>query len=496
MILEGPQTVTMRNSTETHEMFVVKKAVGFALGMISALCACGVYIALRRIVYPPDKCKNSSNDGYRARSESAAVYMIVLKLFMATAVCDIIFSLNNLLTFLDWDPNSLACKVRGAWFQVGFQSSFMFTAFTAFELYRMVSLRQHGWLDEYVRCRLVFYMVITIVSTVVIVAILSVYDSWGAITKTNRHTLCYIKETNSRISGVSWRSTLALAPSAISWISLCILVVLVTHKICLLSTNVTDSEAQDHIQRQSRVHFQAFIKKMVAFPCSTFFIWLLPLLYIIILIKYDSFPLELLMSAIMNSQGLKNALLLFYTNSLVREEVSGWFSTCECAISCLCCFDNNGSGTLRSDNDSWIKSTERDTYVDSSYIRMSNGEDYDNFQETQLDETGDTASEVIDRHLYANLLTGSRLEQERNRAVTEDVIIGAVRDGSDDESFEDGYDNFSMHTSRNAASEFHNGNATMGAQLLRQSNTALTYNNVSPQMPSTNSIYGPGPPSF
>ena len=101
---------------------------------------------------------------------------------MATAISDVIFSLNNVLTFYDWDAQGDVCKIRGAWVQIGFQSSFMFTAFTAFELYRMISTRKRGSRDKYVHCRYVSYVTTTVVCTGVIVAILSVMGAFGGLT--------------------------------------------------------------------------------------------------------------------------------------------------------------------------------------------------------------------------------------------------------------------------------------------------------------------------
>ena len=51
---------------------------------------------------------------------------------------DVFYSLNQSLTFLD-KHNAIACEARGIWFQIGFQSSFFFTACTAYELYNMIT---------------------------------------------------------------------------------------------------------------------------------------------------------------------------------------------------------------------------------------------------------------------------------------------------------------------------------------------------------------------
>ena len=91
-------------------MFVAKKAVGLAFGIVSAVSALGVYLALRRIVYGKAATNDSSLEGRRRAESESNAYMIVLKLFMATAISDVIFSLNNVLTFYDWDAQGDVCK--------------------------------------------------------------------------------------------------------------------------------------------------------------------------------------------------------------------------------------------------------------------------------------------------------------------------------------------------------------------------------------------------
>ena len=110
----------------------------------------------------------------------------------------------------------------------------MFTAFTAFELYRMISTRKRGSRDKYVHCRYVSYVTTTVVCTGVIVAILSVMGAFGGLTTSNRHTLCYIG-INATTSGAdsAWMGYLAISPSAISWIACCILsYLLFTNFVC------------------------------------------------------------------------------------------------------------------------------------------------------------------------------------------------------------------------------------------------------------------------
>ena len=482
----------MRNSTETHADFVVKKAVGLVFGLISAASALGVYIALRRIVYPSrdlkedeyDEYESSTNRRRRAESEST-VYMIVLKLFMATAIADIIFSLNNVLTFFDWDSEGAVCKIRGAWFQIGFQSSFMFTAFTAFELYRMISTRKYGSRDQYVHCRFVCYIMTSILCTVGVVSILSFFDAWGGMTRSNRHTLCYLGTGRA-----TWMGYLAMAPSALSWIACCIFVLLAARQLCLLSRNLPFSPAgarQDQIQMhdQSRVRFHAFISKMLAFPCSTFFIWLLPLLNVIIFIKYDFFPSELLVAAIMNSQGLKNAIILLCTNALVRREVYGWF--CSSSSGCCCCCGGSRGGGSGAEGGG-----VGGDQAESSYMYMDNYEDGDEFADDY--DRGNNQN----RGLYGGLGNGgSGRRGERDRAITEDVLIGTVAGASEESSEYDGdgrYDDFNVYSGN--AEHGGSGRLTIDSSVVGESKHFQHNRNITPQLPSLNNSFEPSPPKF
>ncbi len=363
------------NSTESHDQFVIKKAVGLVFGIISAIASAGIYFALRRIVYPPgendpDEDDTSAGDegGGSAAPASASVYLIVLKLFMATAVSDIIFATNNVLTFSDWRDDSWECELRGAWFQVGFQSSFCFTAFTALELYLMITqTRFNKSSARTARKRFVRYVVSNVTFTVVVVAVLASSNAFGGLSKSRGHTQCYITPG----AGL-WAQVLGMAPSFIAWMSCCLFVGLAARKLCVLTREaerelpstraraasrrsaggrwggqgLKGGEDEDfdarldedvfHEQQarqqavNARARFLQFIRKMLMFPLSTFFIWLLPLLFVLLgLERSQFFWLELVVTACVNSNGLKNAVMLLCTNALVRQEVKSWL-TCHC----------------------------------------------------------------------------------------------------------------------------------------------------------------------
>ena len=483
----------MRNSTESHQEFVVKKAVGLAFGLISAVSALGVYVALRRIVYPARDAKEDEYDEYdsstnsRSRAESeSTVYMIVLKLFMATAVSDIIFSLNNVLTFYDWDDQGVVCKIRGAWFQVGFQSSFMFTAFTAFELYRMISTRKYGSRDQYVHCRFVGYVMATVLFTVAVVAILSFFDGWGPMSQSNRHTLCYLNTTNP--PRPPWMGYLAMAPSGLSWISCCIFVLLAARQLRVLSRNLPFASAggqQDQMHDQSRTRFHAFISKMLAFPGTTFCIWLLPLLNVLVFIKFDNFWLELLNASIMNSQGLKNAILLLCTNALVRREVYGWFCGPKSGCYLCCCGRGGVAGEGRGEGQGL-----GGDYEDSSYMYMEdNYEDADEF----ADDDYKRGKNQNGGGLYGGLGNGgSGRRRERDRAITEDVLIGAVTGGSEEGSEYDGDGRYDDDFNEYAGG----GKVRIDSSAFGESKNFRHNRNITPQLPSLNNSFDPSPPKF
>ena len=64
--------------------FAIKKWIGFSFGIISAMAAsCSAY-ALIKIVYPK-RNNNDEDDGVENRSASS-IFIIVLKLFMATSI--------------------------------------------------------------------------------------------------------------------------------------------------------------------------------------------------------------------------------------------------------------------------------------------------------------------------------------------------------------------------------------------------------------------------
>ena len=190
------------NSTETHSFFVMKKGIGFTCGMLSALAAALSAFALSRIVYP----KNGKS--------TSSIFIIVLKLFMATSISDVIYSLNNTLTWSDWDPKSIACLARGVWFQIGFQSSFFFTACTAYELYNMItttmkdsnfsmsdnnnnnipdSSRNYPGQKNVSRFQL--YLFINICLVIVSVLTIGSNQGFGPASDTNEHTLCWVLTT-------------------------------------------------------------------------------------------------------------------------------------------------------------------------------------------------------------------------------------------------------------------------------------------------------------
>ena len=190
------------NSTEAHSFFVLKKGIGFTCGMLSALAAALSAFALSRIVYP----KNGKS--------TSSIFIIVLKLFMATSISDVIYSLNNTLTWSDWKPNSIACLARGVWFQIGFQSSFFFTACTAYELYNMItttmkdsnfsmsdnnnnnvpdSSRNYPGQKNVSRFQL--YLFINICLVIVSVLTIGSNQGFGPASDTNEHTLCWVLTT-------------------------------------------------------------------------------------------------------------------------------------------------------------------------------------------------------------------------------------------------------------------------------------------------------------
>ena len=215
---------TWSNSTEPRSDFVMKKWVGFTCGMLSAIAAaCSAY-ALRRIVYPRNGAATSS------------IFIIVLKLFMATSIADVIYSLNNTLTFSDWNPLSLACQVRGIWFQIGFQSSFFFTACTAYELYNMISTtmkdssfairnhRESAGVGGSSLTQFQFYFAVNLFLVVVAVLVIWSNDGFGASSRTYQHTLCWVYTTQ-------WTALVAMVPAFLCWLFNCVFIGLSAYRL-------------------------------------------------------------------------------------------------------------------------------------------------------------------------------------------------------------------------------------------------------------------------
>jgi hypothetical protein len=127
----------------------------------------------------------------------------------------VIYSLNNTLAFSDWNPLSPACKARGIWFQIGFQSSFFFTACTAYELYNMITTTMQdssfAFSNSYSRStgesgyrrrstysffkrtftRFQLYFIMNSIFVTSAVVVLYIGDGFGASSRTRQHTLCW-----------------------------------------------------------------------------------------------------------------------------------------------------------------------------------------------------------------------------------------------------------------------------------------------------------------
>ena len=228
----------------------------------------------------------------------------------------------------------------------------------------------------------------------------------------------------------------------------------------MLSRNLPlGSDQHGQVLDQNRMRFHVFISKMLLFPFSTFFLWLLPLLNLLIFIKYDSFYLELVVTAVMNSQGLKNAVLLLCTNALVRQEIHEWLCGTESSCFEVCCNSVGNRGYVQDEDDMPYSSFNRD---ENEYSREQN-------------------------HKKEHALGGHT--NDRDRAVTEDVLIGAVMGGPSSEegsdyALDDGYKDFYEAESGSRP-------LVMRSSMGQESIHFHRNRNITPQLPSLNSSFDP-----
>ena len=500
----------MSNSTEPARYFAIKKWIGFSFGIISAMAAsCSAY-ALIKIVYPK-RNNNDEDDGVENRSASS-IFIIVLKLFMATsisvrtsnlililrpegqnvALClwlrgvtngcfidldhyivfffsfhptaprppllqqDVFYSLNQSLTFLD-EHNAIACEARGIWFQIGFQSSFFFTACTAYELYNMITTTMkdssfavrnlHGshsgrgstncWRSL---TRFQQYVIVNLILVSLAVLVILSDNGFGSTSRTIQHTLCWVY-TNQ------WSTLVATLPSFFCWVFNCVFIGLSAYRLWLLSkyssgngngqtalSSEADAEDKTNISN-IRSGFIPVIRKMLLFPTVTFIVWIIPMVECFILAfattrrRHENMIVETITQVAINLQGTTNCIILMLTNSLVRQEIMN----CCCSRCNRCRREEGQYDGADIDDDNYYQQHYNDGYDedenesgnDEFRIRQNNGQGQGHHYQHQYGKS-------LDEPLFV-----SRMEDRRTEpAYSEDVSIMRFtnqRIGSDEE---------------------------------------------------------------
>jgi hypothetical protein len=492
--------INITNSTEPHREFVMKKWVGFTCGMLSAVAATLSSYALYRIVYPMKKNSKRTNNTVNRTS----IFIIVLKLFMSTSISDVVYSLNNVLTFSDWNPFSTVCTVRGIWFQIGFQSSFFFTACTAYELYNMINTTmndsnlylmhsrnnnssQYGRYGDggddddddndddaddagYFRNRrkkslfenkcTKFQCYIITNITFILFTTMTIYvnDGFGASSRTDQHSLCWVYTTQ-------WTALVAMLPSFFCWILNCIFIGLSIYKLCILSKNTSSSISstssfsttnavalEDDANNNIKRGFIPVIRKMLLFPLATFILWIVPIVEVIFMSESKNDGefnqiLETTTQVAINLQGLTNMVILLLTNSLVRNEIYSVGQNIWCCCSCLC----------RRRDDAGSTEEERVSYADQEedyYYHHSNGQDsgegidwYGGDGGSGSGSGGGGGGEDYNNRNQPFLLpsgSGRRTDRRTEPAYSEDVTIMQYRNGRNSATG-DSYDGSHRH---------------------------------------------------
>lgn len=280
------------------------------------------------------------------------------------------------------------CKVRAAWFQVGLMGTIHLTTCTVYELYKVISrsetrygqqrLIETGMESKQNRMRCyILSGVIMIMADICIVAIL---DGFGPVVpginpqslhhrdSLHEYDMCYIRNDISEFLDnttlANGLKATAVSPSLIEWLLACLIGIQSVRKInSMLSAakvarkrwmshqrrwshtegqmidednalSATEEESSNAMlnsnladaQRAQTQQFVKFMQKMLLFPLTTFLVWIYPLLYIWLFIhNKQNFTVQITLQIFINCNGLKNAILLYATNSLVRQELSCWW---------------------------------------------------------------------------------------------------------------------------------------------------------------------------